>query len=59
MAKNKNREREPKKSRSSQAGQAQEPARTTTTEDRQSPMSSGQGSPADMARRQQKRFGHN
>lgn len=57
MAKNKNKDRDPKKNRSSQPEQAGEQSRSGGGEERQSPMS--QGSPADMARRQQKRFGHN
>jgi len=59
MAKNKNKDRDQKKSRSPQTEQAGEQSRPTSGEDRQSPMGSSQGSPADMARKQQKRFGHN
>jgi hypothetical protein len=56
MAKNKNRKQE--RQRSSQATQAREHAEQSSMES-QPAMSQPQGSPADVARRQQKRFGHN
>ncbi|BAC73855.1 MULTISPECIES: hypothetical protein [Streptomyces] len=59
MAKNKNRKQGSQQQRSSQAEQAQEHAQRSATEAQQSPMPHTQGSPADVARKQQKRFGHN
>ncbi|MEV0255438.1 hypothetical protein AB0H82_14425 [Streptomyces sp. NPDC050732] len=59
MAKNKNRKQGGEQNRASQAEQAQEQAKTSAT-DAQSPMQSqAQGSPADVARKHQRRFGHN
>ncbi|MEU9209922.1 hypothetical protein AB0D27_18695 [Streptomyces sp. NPDC048415] len=59
MAKNKNRKQGSPQERGSQAEQAQEHAQRSSTEAQQSPLSHAQGSPADIARKQQKRFGHN
>ncbi|MFF6997089.1 hypothetical protein ACFY93_19330 [Streptomyces sp. NPDC008313] len=59
MAKNKNRKQGGDQQRSSQAEQAQERAQQHATEAQQSSMSHAQGSPADVARKHQKRFGHN
>jgi hypothetical protein len=59
MAKNKNRKQGGQQDRSSQAERAQEQAERTSAEAQQSPMSQAQGSPADVARKHQKRFGHN
>ncbi|MFK4067952.1 hypothetical protein [Streptomyces sp. NPDC029674] len=59
MAKNKNRKQGGEQNRASQAEQAQEQAKTSATE-AQSPMQAqAQGSPADVARKHQRRFGHN
>ncbi|MCX4914168.1 MULTISPECIES: hypothetical protein [unclassified Streptomyces] len=58
MAKNKNRKQGGQQDRSSQAERAQEQAQRSSTE-AQSPISQAQGSPADVARKHQKRFGHN
>ncbi|MFJ2826141.1 hypothetical protein ACIPC1_00785 [Streptomyces sp. NPDC087263] len=58
MAKNKNR-KQGEQDRSSQAERAQEQAQRSSTEAQQSPMPQTQGSPADVARKHQKRFGHN
>ncbi|WP_306333868.1 hypothetical protein [Streptomyces sp. KL118A] len=59
MAKNKNRKQGGQQNRSSQAEQAQEQAKSTAV-DAQSPMQTqAQGSPADVARKHQRRFGHN
>ncbi|MFC9848172.1 hypothetical protein [Streptomyces sp. NPDC127595] len=59
MAKNKNRKQGGQQDRSSQAERAQEQAERSSTEAQQSPMPQTQGSPADVARKHQKRFGHN
>ncbi|MET7384608.1 hypothetical protein [Streptomyces sp. NPDC005385] len=59
MAKNKNRKQGGQQDRSSQAERAQEQAQRSSAEAQQSPMSQAQGSPADVARKHQKRFGHN
>ncbi|MGW0820437.1 hypothetical protein [Streptomyces sp. NPDC002845] len=59
MAKNKNRKQGSQQDRSSQAEKAQEQAERGSTEAQESPMSIPQGSPTDVARKQQKRFGHN
>ncbi|MBV1942781.1 hypothetical protein QFZ24_007086 [Streptomyces phaeochromogenes] len=59
MAKNKNRKQGGQQDRSSQAERAQEQADRSSAEAQQSPMSQAQGSPADVARKHQKRFGHN
>ncbi|WP_327428022.1 hypothetical protein [Streptomyces sp. NBC_01236] len=59
MAKNKNRKQGTQQDRSSQAERAQEQAQRSSSEAQQSPISQAQGSPADVARKHQKRFGHN
>ncbi|MGW3426174.1 hypothetical protein [Streptomyces phaeochromogenes] len=59
MAKHKNRKQGGQQDRSSQAERAQEQADRSSAEAQQSPMSQAQGSPADVARKHQKRFGHN
>ncbi|WP_225831259.1 hypothetical protein [Streptomyces sp. NK08204] len=59
MAKNKNRKQGGPQNRASQTEQAQEHAQRSSTEAHESPVSHIQGSPADVARKQQKRFGHN
>ncbi|MFF4352354.1 hypothetical protein [Streptomyces sp. NPDC001530] len=59
MAKNKNRKQGTEQNRASQAEQAHEQAPRSSAEAQQSPMTHAQGSPADVARKQQKRFGHN
>ncbi|MGA4848311.1 hypothetical protein ACOBQB_19400 [Streptomyces sp. G5(2025)] len=59
MAKNKNRKQGGQQNRASSAEQASERAKSAAAE-AQSPMEShAQGSPADVARKQQRRFGHN
>lgn len=58
MAKNKNRKQGGQQDRSSQAERAHEQAQRSSTE-AHTPMSQAQGSPADVARKHQKRFGHN
>ncbi|MEU8589840.1 hypothetical protein AB0C59_23025 [Streptomyces sp. NPDC048664] len=59
MAKNKNRKQAGSHSRSPQSEQAQERTQRPAAEAHQSPIAQVQGSTADAARRQQKRFGHN
>ncbi|MEU5577947.1 MULTISPECIES: hypothetical protein [Streptomyces] len=59
MAKNKNRKQGSQENRGSAAERASEQAKSAAAE-AQSPMEShAQGSPADVARKQQRRFGHN
>ncbi|AZM52739.1 MULTISPECIES: hypothetical protein [Streptomyces] len=59
MAKNKNRKQGSQENRASAAEQASEQAKSAAAE-AQSPMESqAQGSPADVARKHQRRFGHN
>jgi hypothetical protein len=58
MAKNKNRKQAGPQNRSPQAEQAPEHTQRPATE-HSSPMTQGQGSPADVARKKQKSFGHN
>ena len=59
MAKNKNRKQGGHQDRSSPAERAQEQAQRSSAQAQQSPMSQAQGSPADVARKHQRRFGHN
>ncbi|GGX53975.1 hypothetical protein [Streptomyces minutiscleroticus] len=59
MAKNKNRKQPGQQERSTQAGPAPERAVGSAAESQQATLSHVQGSPADVARKQQKRFGHN
>ncbi|WP_030783929.1 hypothetical protein [Streptomyces sp. NRRL S-920] len=59
MAKNKNRKQGSQENRASAAEQASEQAKSAAAE-AQSPMDTqAQGSPADVARKHQRRFGHN
>ncbi|GHA16319.1 hypothetical protein GCM10010372_14840 [Streptomyces tauricus] len=59
MAKNKNRKQGGEQDRSSQPERAQEQSERSSAQAQQSPVSQIQGSPADVARKHQKRFGHN
>ncbi|UXY27011.1 hypothetical protein [Streptomyces sp. HUAS TT20] len=59
MAKNKNRKQGGPQTRASQAEQAREQAQRTSAEAHESPAANIQGSPADVARKQKKSFGHN
>ncbi|NEB78158.1 hypothetical protein G3I40_23470 [Streptomyces sp. SID14478] len=60
MAKNKNRKQGAQQDRSSAAEQAQEQAKSAASEAQsEMPLTQAQGSPADVARKHQKRFGHN
>ncbi|MFI1729554.1 hypothetical protein ACH40E_10010 [Streptomyces acidicola] len=55
MAKNKNRKQDAQPSRRPQAEEQEQ----RNSPESQSPMSQPQGSPADVARKKQKSFGHN
>lgn len=57
MAKNKNRDRA--KQQGSAAERSQEHARDSSMEAHSQSQTQAQGSPANVARKQQKRFGHN
>ncbi|MEU6216113.1 hypothetical protein ABZ845_01125 [Streptomyces sp. NPDC047022] len=59
MAKNKNRKQATPHSRSSQPDETQERTQRPASDTHQSPISQVQGNPSDVARKQQKRFGHN
>ncbi|MFI1399140.1 hypothetical protein [Streptomyces sp. NPDC020681] len=59
MAKNKNRKQGGQQDRASAAERGSEQAKTTAYESQAQPQSQAQGSPADVARKHQKRFGHN
>ncbi|MGW0789349.1 hypothetical protein ACWD04_14085 [Streptomyces sp. NPDC002911] len=59
MAKNKNRKQGSRPDRASDAERGAEEAKSTAYESRTQPQSQSQGSPADVARKHQKRFGHN
>ncbi|MER5463534.1 hypothetical protein ABT010_23195 [Streptomyces sp. NPDC002668] len=60
MAKNKNRKQSSQQQdRSSAAEHGGEQAKSTAYESHAQPQSQAQGSPADVARKHQRRFGHN
>ncbi|MFF8957064.1 hypothetical protein [Streptomyces sp. NPDC014894] len=61
MAKNKNRKGGHQQDRSSAAERGKEDAKSTAYESQtqNQPQSPAQGSPADVARKHQRRFGHN
>ncbi|MCX4732632.1 hypothetical protein [Streptomyces sp. NBC_01363] len=59
MAKNKNRKQGSQQNRASTPERGAEEAKTTTYESQIQPQSQAQGSPADVARKHQRRFGHN
>uniref|UniRef100_A0AAU3GZG6 Small hydrophilic protein n=1 Tax=Streptomyces sp. NBC_01401 TaxID=2903854 RepID=A0AAU3GZG6_9ACTN len=59
MAKNKNRKQAAQPDRASAAERGSDEARSTAYESGTQPQSQAQGSPADVARKHQKRFGHN
>ncbi|MFE0103866.1 hypothetical protein [Streptomyces sp. NPDC059009] len=59
MAKNKNRKQGGQQNRASSAEQAAEQAKSSATEAQSAMESQAQGSPADVARKHQRRFGHN
>ncbi|AVZ77347.1 hypothetical protein SLUN_10085 [Streptomyces lunaelactis] len=59
MAKNKNRKQSGQQDRSPAAERGSEQAKSTAYESQARPQSQAQGSPADVARKHQRRFGHN
>ncbi|MFI6683562.1 hypothetical protein [Streptomyces sp. NPDC050485] len=62
MAKNKNRksaQQDKSSDKSSSAVRGQEQAKSTAFESQAMPQTQAQGSPADVARKHQRRFGHN
>ncbi|GAA1295219.1 hypothetical protein OHU11_32025 [Streptomyces sp. NBC_00257] len=59
MAKNKNRKQGSQQNRASGPERGAEEAKTTAYESQIQPQSQAQGSPADVARKHQRRFGHN
>ncbi|MCM2392382.1 hypothetical protein [Streptomyces albipurpureus] len=59
MAKHKNRKGGHQQDRSSQSERGEEQAKSTAYEAQSQPQSQAQGSPADVARKHQRRFGHN
>lgn len=59
MAKNKNRKQSSQQDRVSPAERGAEEAKSTAYESQMKPQSQAQGSPADVARKHQRRFGHN
>ncbi|MFI5629738.1 hypothetical protein ACIA8E_10225 [Streptomyces sp. NPDC051664] len=60
MAKNKNRKQSSQQQdRASTAERGAEDAKSTAYESQMKPQSQAQGSPADVARKHQRRFGHN
>jgi hypothetical protein len=59
MAKNKNRKQSGDQNRASAAEQAQEQAKSSASEAQSTMETQAMGSPADVARKHQRRFGHN
>ncbi|MER5743730.1 hypothetical protein ABT097_10685 [Streptomyces sp. NPDC002225] len=59
MAKNKNRKQGGQQNRAAGPQRGAEEARSTGYESQIQPQSQAQGSPADVARKHQRRFGHN
>ncbi|MER5497483.1 MULTISPECIES: hypothetical protein [unclassified Streptomyces] len=59
MAKNKNRKQSSQQNRATGPDRSAEQARETTYESQIQSQSQAQGSPADVARKHQRRFGHN
>ncbi|MFE5029751.1 hypothetical protein ACFRAO_42315 [Streptomyces sp. NPDC056656] len=59
MAKNKNRKQSDQRSRASTSEQASERAKSSGMEAQSEMQSQAQGTPADVARKHQRRFGHN
>ncbi|WP_406509025.1 hypothetical protein [Streptomyces sp. NBC_00212] len=59
MAKNKNRKSGSQQDRSQDAERGQEQSKSAAFESQAVPQSQAQGSPADVARKHQRRFGHN
>ncbi|KOU01853.1 MULTISPECIES: hypothetical protein [Streptomyces] len=59
MAKNKNRKQGSRHDRSSASERSAEQAKSTAFESQPQTQAQGQGSPSDVARKHQRRFGHN
>ncbi|MER7201163.1 hypothetical protein CG723_06355 [Streptomyces sp. CB01635] len=59
MAKNKNRKQGDQRNRASASEQASEQAKSAGMEAQSEMQSQAQGTPADVARKHQRRFGHN
>lgn len=59
MAKNKNRKQGSQHDRASESERGAEQAKSTGFESQTQPQSQAQGSPSDVARKHQRRFGHN
>ncbi|MHC3818800.1 hypothetical protein [Streptomyces sp. DT9] len=59
MAKNKNRKQGSQQDRASESERGTQEARSTAFESQNQPQAQPQGSPADVARKHQRRFGHN
>ncbi|AGK76603.1 hypothetical protein YUYDRAFT_04614 [Streptomyces sp. ScaeMP-e48] len=59
MAKNKNRKQGSQHDRASESERGSEQAKSTSFESQTQPQSQSQGSPSDVARKHQRRFGHN
>ncbi|MEV0009654.1 hypothetical protein AB0M10_04690 [Streptomyces sp. NPDC051840] len=59
MAKNKNRKQGSQRDRASAAERGTEDAKSAAYESQTQAQSQAQGSPADVARKHQRRFGHN
>ncbi len=59
MAKNKNRKQGSQHDRASASERSAEQAKSTAYESQTQPQTQSQGSPSDVARKHQRRFGHN
>lgn len=59
MAKNKNRKQGSQQDRASESERGAQEARSTAFESQNQPQAQSEGSPADVARKHQRRFGHN
>lgn len=59
MAKNKNRKQGSQQDRASASERSAEQAKSTAYESQAQPQAQAQGSPSDVARKHQRRFGHN
>ncbi|ARI55022.1 MULTISPECIES: hypothetical protein [Streptomyces] len=59
MAKNKNRKQGSQHDRASASERGAEQAKSTAYESQTQPQTQAQGSPSDVARKHQRRFGHN
>jgi hypothetical protein len=59
MAKNKNRKGSHQQDRASQAERGRQDSKASSLESQAQPQTQAQGSPSDVARKHQRRFGHN